>query len=64
MTANITDANVTLAKLANMATDSFMGRTTGSDGVPEILSASQARTILNVAERARKLLVDPGRTWR
>jgi hypothetical protein len=52
VTANITDANVTLAKLANMATDSFMGRTTGSDGVPEILSASQARTILNVADGA------------
>ena len=51
--ANITDENVTLAKLANMATDSFIGRTASSTGVPEILSAGDARTILNVADGAQ-----------
>jgi len=43
---------VTLAKMANMATDSFIGRTTAESGVPEILSKSDALTILNVADGA------------
>jgi hypothetical protein len=34
-TAKIADANVTLAKLANIATDSLIGRDTASSGVPE-----------------------------
>ena len=53
VTTNITDENVTLAKLANMATDSFIGRTSSSPGVPEILAAGDARTILNVADGAQ-----------
>ena len=51
-TLRVKDAGVTLAKLANMATDSFMGRTTASAGVPEILSKSDALTILNVEDGA------------
>jgi hypothetical protein len=38
-TAKILDANVTLAKMANMATDSIIGRATAGAGVPEILAA-------------------------
>jgi hypothetical protein len=38
---------VTLAKMANMATASFIGRTTASTGVPEVLSATQATAILD-----------------
>ena len=34
-TAKILDANVTLAKLANIATDSLIGRDTAGSGVPE-----------------------------
>ena len=41
---------VTLAKQADMATDSFIGRTTASTGSPEVLSASEARAILNVED--------------
>jgi len=43
---------VTLAKMANMATDSFIGRTTAEVGVPEILSKADALAILNVADGA------------
>jgi hypothetical protein len=43
---------VTLAKMANMATASFLGRTTAAVGVPEVLSATAARAILNVANGA------------
>lgn len=43
---------VTLAKMANIATDSFIGRDTAGTGVPEVLSAATARTILNVADGA------------
>ena len=48
----ITTAAVTLAKMANMATDSFIGRTTVEAGVPEILSKADALAILNVADGA------------
>jgi hypothetical protein len=43
---------VTNAKLANMATATIKGRATASTGDPEDLSASQVRTILNVADGA------------
>lgn len=46
-TANITDGNVTLAKLADIATASFIGRTTAGTGVPEVLTATQATAMLN-----------------
>jgi hypothetical protein len=39
---------VTLVMMADMATDSFIGRDTATTGDPEILSATIARTILNV----------------
>lgn len=43
---------VSLAKLANIATDSFLGRDTAGSGVPEVLSPAQTRAILNVADGA------------
>ncbi|WP_374374081.1 DUF2793 domain-containing protein [Tabrizicola sp.] len=43
---------VSLGKLADMATDSFLGRDTAGLGVPEVLTATQARGILNVADGA------------
>ncbi len=45
--ATIANGAVTLAKMANMATASFIGRTTASTGVPEVLSATQSTAILN-----------------
>ena len=48
----IANGAVTLAKMANMATDSFIGRTTAETGVPEILSKTDALTILNVEDGA------------
>lgn len=43
---------VSLGKLADMATDSFLGRDTAGVGVPEVLTPAQARGILNVADGA------------
>lgn len=43
---------VTLAKMADMATDSFIGRDTAGSGDPEVLSAATARSVLNVADGA------------
>jgi len=43
---------VTLAMMAQMATDSFLGRTTASTGNVEVLSAGDVRTILNVEDGA------------
>lgn len=43
---------VTLGKLADIATDSFLGRDTAGTGTPEVLTAAQARGILNVADGA------------
>jgi hypothetical protein len=43
---------VTLGKLADIATDSFLGRDTGGTGAPEVLTAALARGILNVADGA------------
>lgn len=43
---------VSLAKLANIATDSFLGRDTAGSGVAEVLSPAQTRAILNVADGA------------
>lgn len=47
-TAGIVDAAVTLAKLANLAQDQFIGRTTASTGVPETATiTAAARTVLD-----------------
>lgn len=43
---------VTLAKMADMATASFIGRVTAATGDPEVLTAAQARSILNVENGA------------
>jgi hypothetical protein len=43
---------VTLAKLADVSTDTFLGRNTAGIGAPEELTAAQARGILNVADGA------------
>ena len=43
---------VTNAKLANVATSTIKGRSTAGTGDPEDLTASQVRTILNVADGA------------
>jgi hypothetical protein len=52
VTANLGDDIVTNAKLANMATSTIKGRVTGSTGDPEDLTATQVRTLLNVADGA------------
>lgn len=51
-TAKIADANVTLAKIENISTSHFIGRHTAGSGAPEQVSATQARTILNVENGA------------
>jgi hypothetical protein len=43
---------VTLAKMASIATDSFLGRDTAGTGAPEVMTPAQARVILNVADGA------------
>jgi len=48
----IANSAVTLAKMADMATDSFLGRDTAGSGAPEVLSPATARTLLNVADGA------------
>jgi len=51
-TAKILDSNVTLAKIEDIATSHFLGRHTGGSGAVQQVSASQARTILNVEDGA------------
>lgn len=47
-TSQIDDAAVTLAKMANLAQDQFIGRTTASTGVPQTATiTSAARTVLD-----------------
>jgi hypothetical protein len=47
-TAEIANAAVTLAKLANLAQDQFIGRTTASTGVPQTATiTAAARTVLD-----------------
>ena len=43
---------VSLAKLADLATSTILGRATAGTGVPEALTAAEVRTILNVADGA------------
>jgi len=47
-TAGLVDAAVSLAKMANLAQDQFIGRTTASTGVPETATiTASARTVLD-----------------
>lgn len=50
-------AKVTLAKMANLATARFIGRVTGSTGVPEAMTGTQATSLLDVFTDALKGLV-------
>ncbi len=54
---DIDDGSVTLAKLADLATDTFIGRDTAGTGVPEALSVATVKTMLGVATGAA-LVVD------
>jgi hypothetical protein len=45
----ITDAAVTLAKMENRATQTFIGRNTTGTGVPEELSVTTVRTMLSIS---------------
>lgn len=47
-TAKILDANVTLAKLANIADATILGNNTGGSAAPVALTASQVRTLLSL----------------
>ena len=51
-TAYIANANISMAKLANIATDTFIGRTASNTGVPKALSKTEALAILNVENGA------------
>jgi len=51
-TAKILNSNVTLAKIEDISTAHFLGRHTGGSGAVQQVSASQARTILNVEDGA------------
>lgn len=48
----IANSAVTLAKMANLAANTIIGRVTASTGVPEALSAANVRTIINVEDGA------------
>lgn len=49
---SLADGSVTLAKMANLAQNTIIGRVTASTGVPEALTAANVRTIINVADGA------------
>lgn len=48
----ISNSAVTLGKMANLAANSLIGNNTGSSATPLALSASQVRSLLNVADGA------------
>ena len=50
VTATIAAGAVTLAKMANMATSSLLGRKTALAGAPEVLSAADAKTVLAIGQ--------------
>lgn len=51
-TAQIDNNAVTLAKLVDIATSSFLGRVTGGSGDPEVLTVAQASTLLGLGALA------------
>ena len=54
------DDSITNAKLANVAQDTIKGRITAGTGDPEDLTATQARTILNVGDGAQVATIVAG----
>lgn len=46
----IANGAVTMAKMASIATSRLIGRVTAGTGVPELLTATQVRALLNVSE--------------
>jgi hypothetical protein len=56
-TAQVADNAITLPKLLDIATASFLGRTTAATGDPEVLTAAQATALLNVFTSTLKGLV-------
>lgn len=58
-TAKIGDSQVTLAKIQNIATNRFLGRTTAAAGVVEELTPTQATAMLDVATTSLKGLLHP-----
>lgn len=48
LATTIASSAVTLAKMANMATASILGRNTAGTGAPEVLSASTTKTLLSL----------------
>ena len=48
----ISDGSILLAKIVDIATASFLGRDTAGAGVTEVLSATEARAVLNVEDGA------------
>ena len=55
-TAGHVDASITLAKMANLAQDQVIGRTTASTGVPEVFTVTAAaRTVLDDTTTAAML---------
>lgn len=52
ITADVKDGSISLAKQANLAANTIIGRITASTGVPEALTATNVRTIINVADGA------------
>lgn len=55
-TGKIAADAVTLAKMADIATASLLGRTTPGTGDPEVLTATQATALLNVAGALKGLM--------
>jgi len=56
----IANATITNAKLANVATQTIKGRNTAGSGSPEDLTATQVRSILNVADGANNYVHPTG----
>lgn len=64
LTSMILDANVTLAKMANLAADTIIGRANGAGtGVPTALTATQVLTILQSGLDARYGQLAAANTW-